>query len=604
MTTGAPQQQWIGSTVLGRYRVVRILAVGGMGAVYLGRAEGARGFVRPVVIKRILATYSDDEEAVAMFVREARILSQLQDPGIVSVLDFGQEDDTLVMVLEYVHGYHLGYWHAFTQRTSGKMDVEIATFIVTRVLDALSHAHNFVHPDGRKVQVVHRDISPSNVLLDIHGNVKLVDFGIARSQGEENDEYKTQAPRLKGKFSYMPVELFRGEEPSVQTDLYACGVMLYELLSGSNPFRGRTMAESYDKVRTVTPITLGALRDDISPELDATIAKGMAQDPALRFASALEFANALRAARTSSDETLRAELRTLLADAYAGPLSDVLEIEPLSSRNVAWQDNGDGDHEPVLDIVNDPSSGDGEAATVIVTSPPKLAFDNTLSSPPTGLAQDGATVNVPAPAQLIDQSRRGDSGRVWFLASVGVVLLAAAVAFAFWIGRKQHSGEDRVVVIERQTSPASVATATAQTTPSEVAPITETEPAPSATVTPNGTQPQTQAPALPTAKVHKPRDASATDGPDPRNLTRAFSKQQGKVERCFAQFPDQLGNESVSIKFQITDKGVVQSADLSPATIGDTPLGRCLVGVAKAATFPAQREAIAFRIPITARRVQ
>lgn len=595
--TSAAQAQWIGSTVLGRYRVVRILAVGGMGAVYLGRAEGARGFVRPVVIKRILAAYAEDDEAVSMFVREARILSQLQDPGIVSVLDFGQEDNTLVMVLEYVHGYHLGYWHAFTQKTVGKMDAEIATHIVTRVLDSLSHAHNFMHPDGRRMQIVHRDISPSNVLLDIHGNVKLVDFGIARSQGEEVDEYKTQAPRLKGKFSYMPVELFRGEEPSVRTDLYACGVMLYELLSGTNPFRGRTMAETYDKVRTITPMTLGALRDDISPELDAVVAKAMAQEASERFGSALEFATALREAIGTSDESIRAKLREQLAEAYAGPLPNTLEVEPLSVRSVAWQDSS-GEHQaPDLEMITDPPPADGDAATVIVDSPPKLTFDTTLSSSPAGIGHEGATVNVPAPTQLIAETRRGADSRSWLFLTISAIVAAVAIGAAFWVGQKQQTGDDRVVVIERQTTPTPVIKQPEPTPePSEPQPPSAANPTtpPSTTSTPEAT----------TSAPHKRKIDAPVDGPDPRNLTRAFSRQQGKVERCFTQFPDQVGTESLSIKFQISDKGTVQTAELSPAHVGNTALGRCLLDVAKTASFPVQREAIAFRIPITARRVQ
>lgn len=594
MTVTPAQSQWIGSLVLGRYRVVRILAVGGMGAVYLGRAEGARGFVRPVVIKRILAAYAEDDEAVSMFVREARILSQLQDPGIVSVLDFGQEDnDTLVMVLEYVHGYHLGFWHAFIQKTLGKMNAEMAAYIVTRVLDALSHAHNFTNADGRKMQIIHRDISPSNVLLDIHGNVKLVDFGIARSQGEDADEYKTQAPRLKGKFSYMPVELFRGDEPSVQTDVYACGVMLYELLAGTNPFRGRTMAESYDKVRTVTPMTLGALREDVSPELDAAVAKAMSQDPAERFASALDFANALRAARTTSEEAIKTNLRAELAAAYAGPLSTILEIEPLSSRGEAWRDAGDDQRDPSLEIVAGDDAQDGESATVIVDAPPQLPFDRTLTSPP-----EGATVNVPASAALLAETRKTDLSRSLLWLVVGLVLIGAAGTVAFFVGREQQDVEERVVVIERQAGPETTAKPDVAPSPSEP----EVAPEPAAAAEPTQPEPEST-PTEPEPVARRRKNEPDATGPDPRNLTRAFSRQQGKIERCFAQNPSQSGTENLSLKFQLNKTGAVQAAELSPPAIGSTPLGHCLIEVAKGATFPPQTEAIAFRIPITARRV-
>jgi eukaryotic-like serine/threonine-protein kinase len=131
-------QNLIGQTVLGRYRIVRRLARGGMGAVYLGRTEGAAGFARPVVIKRVLPGLMDDEEVAQMFVREAQILSNLQHPNIVGVLDFGQQaDGAYLMVLEYVHGYQLAQWHDYVRMTQGPMPVDFALHLTARVLDAL-----------------------------------------------------------------------------------------------------------------------------------------------------------------------------------------------------------------------------------------------------------------------------------------------------------------------------------------------------------------------------------------------------------------------------------------------------------------------------------
>ncbi|HVZ32049.1 MAG TPA: serine/threonine-protein kinase, partial [Polyangiaceae bacterium] len=176
--------------VLGRYRMLRRLAKGGMGVVYLGRLEGAAGFAKPVVIKRILQDAEERSENTARFIREAQILSNLQHPGIVGVLDFGEEAEGHAMILEYVHGYDLGRWLKYLQLSSRRMHWEEAVFILLRVLDALSYAHGLTRSDGSPAQVLHRDISPGNVLIDVDGRVRLLDFGIARM--EEDDQYRTQ----------------------------------------------------------------------------------------------------------------------------------------------------------------------------------------------------------------------------------------------------------------------------------------------------------------------------------------------------------------------------------------------------------------------------
>jgi serine/threonine protein kinase len=209
----------IGQQVLGRYRVVQRLAQGGMGVVYLGRLDGAAGFAKPVVIKRIISDAEDQQGSTARFIREAQILSNLQHPGIVGVLDFGEEDERYSMVLEYVNGYDLGRWLKYLQLKAHKMHWEEAVFIILRVLDALAHAHGFRRSDGTSAEVLHRDISPGNVLLDVEGRVRLVDFGIARMDAGTGEQFKTETGVLKGKLAYLAPELFAGMPPSPASDL-------------------------------------------------------------------------------------------------------------------------------------------------------------------------------------------------------------------------------------------------------------------------------------------------------------------------------------------------------------------------------------------------
>ncbi len=157
--------------LLGRYRVVSPLGQGGMGIVYLGRVEGAAGFAKPVVIKTISPHLTADPTMDQLFAREARILSHLQHPNIVSVVDFGRTESGYVMVLEYVHGYHLGQWNRYVRRKSRRLSVENAVYVIGQVLDALDCAHTLKRADGSDLTIVHRDVSPANILIDLFSSV-------------------------------------------------------------------------------------------------------------------------------------------------------------------------------------------------------------------------------------------------------------------------------------------------------------------------------------------------------------------------------------------------------------------------------------------------
>src|ERR1700689_378094 len=221
---------FVGRKVLGRYRVVRSIGRGGMGLIYLARVEGAAHFVKPAVVKRAAPDLLAKEPSLLQIMgREARIMSHLNHPSIVRVIDFAEEDGAYLLVLDYVSGFHLGQWHRFMRGSGRSFPIDLGIHIVCKVLDALHYAHTTRGPDGTLLGIVHRDVSPGNVLLDVDGSIKLSDFGIARMHSDQT-ETTSQPSLLKGKFAYMAPELLSRAVPSPATDLYAAAVVLHELL--------------------------------------------------------------------------------------------------------------------------------------------------------------------------------------------------------------------------------------------------------------------------------------------------------------------------------------------------------------------------------------
>ena len=287
-------KEMIGRVVLDRYRIVRQLAKGGMGEIFLARNEGAAGFVRPVVIKQIHPSWLGAAPIIEMFAREARIMAKLRHPGIVSVLDFAQQDGAYVMVLEYVHGHDLSNWIIYYYRRTGRwFPIGSAVVIVLRVLEALSYAHNATGMDGAPLDVVHRDIKPSNILVSTEGHVKLADFGIARAGTEQTTVAGSSAQKIKGTYPFIAPEIFEGAEPAPSTDVYACAVVLYVLLAGRNPFAAKSPRQTIRLVLDHDPQPIDAIREDVFPGLASALAKALAKDRHARYPDAASYSIAV-----------------------------------------------------------------------------------------------------------------------------------------------------------------------------------------------------------------------------------------------------------------------------------------------------------------------
>jgi serine/threonine protein kinase len=230
----------------GKYLLLERIAVGGMAEVFVAKAFGVEGFERLLAIKKILPTMGEDAEFISMFVDEARIAVQLSHANIVQVLELGKHDESLYIAMEYISGRDLRQLLERFRKLQQPMPIAQACLTVAEVCEALDYAHRKKDARGHALGIVHRDVSPQNVLISFDGEVKLIDFGIAKA---ESRLQKTQAGILKGKFSYMSPEQVMGLPVDGRSDIFAAGILLWELVCGEKLFTGDSDFAVLEKVR-------------------------------------------------------------------------------------------------------------------------------------------------------------------------------------------------------------------------------------------------------------------------------------------------------------------------------------------------------------------
>ena len=380
--------------MVGKYRLLRPLAQGGMAEIFLARQEGTAGFSKTVVVKRVLSHLAQHGEFIEMFLDEARLAAQLSHPNIVHIYDFGEADGAYFLAMEYLAGEDVSSILRAVRAKGQVVPSQMAALIASHTLEGLHYAHTLQDLAGNDLGIVHRDVSPSNIMVTFQGAVKLLDFGIAKAAGKV---VQTEAGKVKGKFMYMSPEQARGMHIDGRSDVFALGAVMYEMVTGVRLFQrdnqlATLMAVTEEPIRPPRE-----LRPHVPEELEAIILKALDREADKRYDSALAMREALDdflAMRTYAPSHV--QLKQFLLDIFgeehlaerARPLGQASMTPPSGSHKVASQAKAAAASPPTTATPPPPipkeavqqSLADGQAAPVPapVPAPPPPAADDLL----------------------------------------------------------------------------------------------------------------------------------------------------------------------------------------------------------------------------------
>jgi serine/threonine protein kinase len=280
----------ISETVYGPYRLLERIAVGGMAEVFKGKRSGVEGFEKIVAVKRILPHLSDNQEFVKMFIDEAKMVAGLTHPNIVQIFDLGKIEKTYFIAMEYVHGRDLRTIVKRAKERGMRVPLDLGVLIVGKVCSALEYAHRKKDDRGRALKIVHRDVSPQNILISYEGDVKLTDFGIAKAAARATH---TDRGALRGKLLYMSPEQANGKSMDCRSDVFSMGIVFYEMITDQRPFMATSEKSILEMVRECQVAPTITINARVPPRLDKIVMKSLSRDPEDRYQDAADMARDL-----------------------------------------------------------------------------------------------------------------------------------------------------------------------------------------------------------------------------------------------------------------------------------------------------------------------
>jgi serine/threonine-protein kinase len=418
-----------GANSLGKYRLIAELGHGGMAEVFLAVVRGPAGFNKLVVIKQIRPQLAEDPEFLGMFLDEARLAARLSHPNVVQTNEVGQEGERYFIAMEYLEGQPLNRIVHRLQK-SGGLPLAMHLKIVCQALAGLHHAHELTDYDGTALGVVHRDVTPHNVFVTYDGQVKVVDFGIAKAL---NSSSETRTGVLKGKVAYMAPEQARGERVDRRADLFSVGVMLWEAATGKRLWKGVPDITILQRLLAGEVPTPRSVKPDVPEKLEAIILKSLAHQREDRYATAAEMQLALEAYLDEAGERVHErDIGKIIASNFEADRAKIKGIIDEQLRAKPAAASGDAGALPVIDPHTHSGSGQGGTRT----SSPSLSAEG--SSPSKRIEIIGAGSSSPSytgPSALFTSSAttEGEGARSKRgLVAVGALAAGAVLAVAFW----------------------------------------------------------------------------------------------------------------------------------------------------------------------------
>ena len=385
----------------GSYQLIKRLATGGMAQIYLARQKGPEGFEKLLVVKRILPHLAENADFVRMFLDEARIAARLNHPNIVQIFNLGAQDDSYFIAMEYIHGEDVRRVWKRSEQKGTVMPTHLVCRVIMEACSGLDYAHKKADQGGKPLGIVHRDVSPQNILVTFDGGVKVVDFGIAKAADQA---VVTRSGVLKGKYSYMSPEQALGKKLDHRSDIFALGVVLYELLTGTRLFKRANDIQTLNAVTECNVPPPSEVDEDIPKDLDEVVLRALGKEPQDRYQEAIHLQMALEAwllrhQLPSSSGHLAAFMQELYAERLAEEKAAgqvlVEEIDSLGKR----VDSG-GEEDPLGPAANSSPSMKksrsfrlGEGGPGVLPPPP--------SSPPENVpAMDRKSRSIAAPVLM------------------------------------------------------------------------------------------------------------------------------------------------------------------------------------------------------------
>jgi serine/threonine-protein kinase len=367
--------------VLGKYRLIGMMNAGGMAELFLALQAGLEGFTKVVALKRVLPHLATSQGFIDMFLDEARLAARLDHANIVRIYDFGEANGRYYLAMEYLPGEDLTRVCSQARKTGQRIPVDLAACIISNAAAGLHFAHELTGEDGKPMGLVHRDATPSNIIVTYYGAVKMVDFGVAKTSGKV---HQTLSGQVKGKLSYLSPEQVQGEDVDRRTDVFCLGIVLWELLTGRKLFSRADAASAVAAVLHEAPPPPSALRPDVPPELDAIVLKALAKAPAERFQTAGDLEDALDSyfALRSGRPTAK-HLAAFLEGLFGKERAD-------AKRGIAQGRDLTTNISVVMKLLS-PAPGSGSGSNPMVSGSGRIVLPGAAGSSPSGSAPGGSS---------------------------------------------------------------------------------------------------------------------------------------------------------------------------------------------------------------------